>query len=122
MKAPGVDDGTFRGMQTNETRNKHNAPLAPQPAEGAGLGHAHQKRAPKPTQTHTINTTTPRSQLKALGSVMHIEVAEFDAHWRRTGGTKFQMPNAFFNPHDFAITAHEYVFFQARVCTYVIVM
>ena len=47
------------------------------------------------------------------GGGMELDVAEFDSHWMRTGAARFRMLKSSFNPHDFALTASYYVFFQA---------
>jgi len=45
---------------------------------------------------------------------MAIDVVEYNSDWERLSGTQFTMQHSFFNPHDFAITPNNYVFFQVR--------
>lgn len=54
-----------------------------------------------------------RSIIKPFGDAdMQISVVEYGPAWQALGGTRFAMPHSFFNPHDFAITATHYIFFQ----------
>ena len=45
---------------------------------------------------------------------MAINVVEYDSNWERLAGAEFTMQHSFFNPHDFAITPNNYIFFQVR--------
>lgn len=46
------------------------------------------------------------------GAEMIIDINEFDENWQKVAGQSFTMQKSFFNPHDFAVTEHYYVFFQ----------
>ena len=50
--------------------------------------------------------------MKPFGADMRIDIAEYDMGWQRVNETSFVMNDAFFNPHDFALTANFAVFFQ----------
>ena len=55
------------------------------------------------------------SLLRPMGDAdMAINVVEYDSNWERLGGAEFTMQHSFFNPHDFAITPNNYIFFQVR--------
>ena len=53
------------------------------------------------------------SHIKPItGAEMKIEINEYDPEWQKVAGQTFTMQNAFFNPHDFAVSKNYYVFFQ----------
>ena len=53
------------------------------------------------------------SLLKPFGDAdMAIDVVEFDSNWEKLSGAQFTMQHSFFNPHDFAVTPSNYLFFQ----------
>lgn len=53
------------------------------------------------------------SHIKPItGAEMKIEINEYDPKWQKVAGQTFTMQNAFFNPHDFAVSKNYYVFFQ----------
>jgi hypothetical protein len=55
------------------------------------------------------------SKLKFMGKAdMSINITEMDESWEQKGGASFVMPDAVFNPHDFAVTDNYHVFFQVR--------
>ena len=41
-----------------------------------------------------------------------LEITEYDSNWQSLSLTKYEMPSAAINPHDFALTPNYYVFFQ----------
>ena len=53
------------------------------------------------------------SLLKPFGDAdMAIDVVEFGSDWEKLSSVQFTMQHSFFNPHDFAVTPHNYLFFQ----------
>ena len=57
-----------------------------------------------------------RSLLKPFGDAdMAIDVVEFDSNWEKLSGAQFTMQHSFFNPHDFAVTPNNYLFFQVTL-------
>ena len=63
----------------------------------------------------SLMATLACSLLKPMGDAdMAINVVEYDSNWERLAGTEFTMQHSFFNPHDFAITPNNYIFFQVQ--------
>ena len=53
------------------------------------------------------------SLLKPFGDAdMAIDVVEFGSDWEKLSSVQFTMQHSFFNPHDFAVTPRNYLFFQ----------
>lgn len=67
-----------------------------------------------PSPTARLATWAWQSQMTAKGPNLSIEVAEFDASWRRVAKAKLTLPGAAFNPHDFGVSPRHYVFFQGH--------
>lgn len=67
-----------------------------------------------PAPTSRLATWAWQSQMTATGPNRSIEVAEFDAAWRRVARAKLVLPGAAFNPHDFGVSPHHYVFYQGH--------
>ena len=63
----------------------------------------------------SLMATLACSLLKPMGDAdMAINVVEYDSNWERLARTEFTMQHSFFNPHDFAITPNNYIFFQVQ--------
>jgi len=69
---------------------------------------------PWPSATSRLATWVWQSRMTARGPSISIEVAEFDASWRRVARAELTLPGAAFNPHDFGVSPRHYVFFQGQ--------